>query len=242
MSDVLTIRGATRQFGPRAGIFDLDLSVARGEVHALVGLNGSGKTTLMRALLGMLQTTSGSVHIAGVPLSRVRAEWGEVGHMVERSVAYPELDARTDLSLAIRLKGFAPPRLGTIVDAAISEFHLGEYASVPARRLSQGNLQRLGLAVALAHHPSLIVLDEPTNALDPAGVILLRDTLLQRAQDGAGVLVSSHHLDEVARIADHIWVLNRGRLISTLDPRTPDLERTFFETVHRDDEQAGVRS
>ena len=106
--------------------------------------------------------------------------------------------------------------------------------------MSLGNRQRVGLAAALQHDPSVIVLDEPTNALDPAGVIRLRESLLRRANDGAAILVSSHHLDEVARIADRIVVINRGRLIGDLDPATHDIEHGFFETVRIDDER-GVR-
>jgi ABC-2 type transport system ATP-binding protein len=104
--------------------------------------------------------------------------------------------------------------------------------------LSLGNRQRLGLASALQHGPRIIVLDEPTNALDPAGVILLREALLQRAAAGAGILVSSHHLDEVARIADRISVINQGRLIGFLDPHGVDIERSFFGLVLADDRGA----
>lgn len=238
MAERLMVREATRVFGPDAGLFGLDLSVAAGQVHALVGLNGAGKTTLMRAILGMLRLTGGSVQIEGVPLGRMPADaWRWVGHVVEHPFAYPELASRTNLALAARLHGVAPAQVADAVEAAITELGLDRYAHIPARRLSQGNRQRLGLAAALQHDPALIVLDEPTNALDPAGVILLRELLLRRASAGAGVLVSSHHLDEVARIADRIAVLNHGRIIGILDPDTPDLERAFFDMVRADDEQ-----
>lgn len=238
MTDSLCVRGATRIFGPEAGLFGLDLTVAAGQVHALVGLNGAGKTTLMRAVLGMLRLSRGSVHLEGAALERMPASgWRRVGHLVERPFAYPELDTRTNLVLAARLHGVRPRAVPDLVAAALTEWDLAPYAAIAARRLSQGNRQRLGLAAALQHHPTVTVLDEPTNALDPAGVILLRETVVRRAAAGAGVLVSSHHLDEVARIADHISVLNHGRVVGTLDARTPDLERAFFEMVHADDEK-----
>ena len=101
-----------------------------------------------------------------------------------------------------------------------------------ARRLSLGNRQRLGLAGALQHQPDLIILDEPTNALDPSAVIRLREALLRRAGAGAGILVSSHHLDEVARIATRISVIAEGRMVGTLDPDRIDIERAFFALVH----------
>ena len=242
MTEVLCVEGATREFSPTAGVFDLDLEVGRGEIHALVGLNGSGKTTLMRLLLGMLRPARGSIKIAGVPLPRVRAGWARVGHLVEQPAAYPELDTRTNLSIAARLKGLSGTHLGEAVAASAREFELEKHLRTPARRLSQGNRQRLGLAAALAHDPTLIVLDEPTNALDPAGVILLRNSLRRRADAGAAILVSSHHLDEVARIADNISLLNYGRLLGELDPDEPDLERRFFNAVHADDLRTDLRN
>ena len=119
-----------------------------------------------------------------------------------------------------------------MVEAILAELDLGRYASVRARRMSLGNRQRLGLAGALQHQPDLIILDEPTNALDPSAVIRLREALLRRAAAGAGILVSSHHLDEVARIATRISVIAEGRMVGTLDPDGIDIERAFFALVH----------
>jgi ABC-2 type transport system ATP-binding protein len=129
------------------------------------------------------------------------------------------------------------PRAGVdrVVGTMVDELDLGRYTGVRARTLSQGNRQRLGLAAALLHHPTAVVLDEPTNALDPAAVIALRETLLRRAAAGAGILVSSHHLDEVARVADRITVVNHGRVVGALDPGGIDIERAFFAQVHADD-------
>src|SRR5699024_6588432 len=223
---------------PKAGIFDFSLSVAPGEVHALIGLNGAGKTTLMRAMLGMLHLTSGSVHIGGVPLNNMAQKaWKDVGHLIERPFAYPELDVRTNLKLAAQLNLVEPACIPKTVHAAIAELGLSTYAEVRARKLSLGTKQRLGLAAALQHHPKLIILDEPTSALDPPGVILWHEVLLHRIDDGVGVLVSSHHLDEVARIANRISVINYGRYIGSLEPDAPDLERAFFDLVLADDEQ-----
>lgn len=237
MTERLRVRGATLPYGPEAGIFGIDLTVAAGQVHALVGLNGAGKTTLMRTILGMSPLASGSIHLEGIPLTALPADaWRRVGHLVEHSFAYPELDVRTNLGLALRLNTPGTSTNAASVDHAIAELDLGRYAGVLARRLSQGNRQRLGLAAALQHQATLIVLDEPTTALDPAGVIALREALLRRAEAGAAILVSSHHLDEVARIAGRITVMNRGQIIGQLAPDAADLERTFFELVRADDE------
>lgn len=231
------LRGVRREFRGGAGVHGVDLAIAPGEIHALVGLNGAGKTTLMRLMLGMLRPDAGEVHIDGMRMDDLApATWARVGQLVEQPLAYGELDVRDNLRLAARLHGASRAEASAMADAAIEELELTRYARVRARRLSLGNRQRVGLASALQHDPALIVLDEPTNALDPAGVILLREAVVRRARSGAGVLVSSHHLDEVARVADRISVINDGRLIGMLDPDTIDLERAFFALVRADDE------
>ena len=231
-------RGLVRRFAGGAGVHGIDLTVGPGEIHAIVGLNGAGKTTLMRLLLGMLRPTAGSVCIDGVEIAGGPASiWSRVGQLVEHPLAYAELDGRSNLIVAARLHGAERRAAGELVDRSIAEFDLARYASVRASRLSLGNRQRLGLAAALQHDPALIVLDEPTNALDPAGVILLREALLRRAGAGAGILVSSHHLDEVARIADRITVVNAGRAVGSLDPGGVDLERAFFAMLLEDDRE-----
>jgi ABC-2 type transport system ATP-binding protein len=229
-------RALVRTFRGGAGLRGIDLTVAAGEIHAIVGLNGAGKTTLMRVLLGMLRPDTGVVHVDGVELpSADAATWARVGQLVEQPLAYAELTARGNLEIAAVLHGIERGAVRERVDRTIAEFHLERYAPVRTSRLSLGNRQRVGLAAALLHEPAVIVLDEPTNALDPAGVILLRESLLRRAAAGAGILVSSHHLDEVARVADRITVINDGRAIGSLEPGAADLERAFFDLVLRDD-------
>lgn len=229
-------RDLVRTFDDGTGIRGVDIRVEPGEIHALVGLNGAGKTTLMRLLLGMLRPTTGTVTIAGHELDHT--DWTTVGHLVDYPLAYRELTCRQNLALGARLHGVAPARITPVVDAAIVELRLTQYADRRAGKLSLGNRQRLGLASALQHDPHFVVLDEPTNTLDPAGVILLREALVRRAGAGTAVLVSSHHLDEVARIAGRISVLNAGRIIGSLDPGGVDIERSFFDLVHSDDTAA----
>jgi ABC-2 type transport system ATP-binding protein len=229
--------GLYRDFGPTRAVDGVGLVVESGQVHALVGLNGAGKSTLMRLILGMIRPDHGTISINGFPLAGLPTEmWSRVGHVIEAPFAYPELTVRTNLMMAARLHLVDPSSIPAMVDQVVRELELDAYTRIQSRRLSQGNRQRLGLAAALQHHPDLIVLDEPSNALDPAGVILLREAILRRRDNGAGILVSSHHLDEVARIADLITVMNHGRLIGTLDPHTADLEHAFFTAVHADDQ------
>jgi ABC-2 type transport system ATP-binding protein len=237
----LRLEGVSRTYRGGAGVHDLDLVVDAGEVVALVGLNGAGKTTLMRLALGMLRPASGRVLLGGVPLPEVpRPAWRGVGHLVEVPLTYPELTTRENLEAAALLHGEDPRSARDCAVRSLDAWHLSAYADRRARRLSLGNRQRVGLAAALQHDPTTIVLDEPTNALDPAGVLLLRDTVLRRADAGAAVLVSSHHLDEVARIADRIVVVNAGSLVGELDPGLPELERVFFDRVRADDEERGA--
>jgi ABC-2 type transport system ATP-binding protein len=227
----------TRVFAGGAGVHGVDLRIESGSVHALVGLNGAGKTTIMRLLLGMLRPDSGTVRVDGTLLDDLRSsDWAQVGHMVGHPLVYPELSVRSTLSLAARLHGVSRQRLPATVNDILSELELAKYADRRVRVLSQGNLQRVGLAVALQHDPRVIVLDEPTNGLDPSGVVLLREALLRRVAAATAVLVSSHHLDEVARIADVITVVNDGEVVGNLDPSSPDLERAFFAQVLAHDE------
>ena len=231
---MLAFKNVTRLFRGGAGVTDLTFTVEPGEIVALIGLNGAGKTTLMRLALGMLRPQQGSVRIVGHLLDAVTPEaWAQVGALIEVPLAYPELTVRKNLHIACLLHEADPSR----VQESLTAWRLDPVDDRRFRRLSLGNRQRVGLAVAMQHDPQLIVLDEPSNALDPASVILLREQLIRRAQDGAAILVSSHHLDEVARIADRVLLMNAGRLIGELDITGQDLERTFFERIRQDDEQ-----
>ena len=231
---MLDFEGVTRLFHGGAGVTDLTFGVEPGEIVALIGLNGAGKTTLMRLALGMLRPQAGVVRALDQPLDRVPAEgWAQIGALIEVPLAYPELTVRQNLHIACLLHQGDPAH----VEDAVTYWGLDPVADRRFRRLSLGNRQRVGLAAALQHDPRLIVLDEPSNALDPASVILLRKQLMSRAREGAAILVSSHHLDEVARIADRVLLMNAGRVIGELDTTGSDLERAFFERIRQDDEQ-----
>ncbi len=189
---VLLAEGLCRRFGDQVAVDDLSLDVAEGEIHALVGLNGAGKTTLMRLLLGMLDPDAGRACIDGHDVRRAPAAlWAGVGHLIETPFAYPELTVVENLTASARLHGLDRAAAGEAARATVAELVLGRWAERPARVLSLGNRQRLGLACAVVHRPHLLVLDEPTSALDPAGVVAVR-TLLRRlaVEEGAAVLVS----------------------------------------------------
>ena len=226
-----------RSFDSERAVDHVDLQVFPGQIHALVGLNGAGKTTLMRLLLGMLRPDRGSVTIFGRPVANASNNlWRGIGHMLDTAFGYPELTVAENLRCAALLHGLPDTTAQEAVDTGIADLRLSHWADRPSRTLSTGNRQRLGLACALIGQPDLLVLDEPTTALDPAGVVLVRTLLRAAAARGTAVLVSSHHLDEMARIANHISVMHRGRIVGTLDPTGVDLERTFFDLVLTVDE------
>ncbi|MGH3480943.1 MAG: ABC transporter ATP-binding protein [Nocardioidaceae bacterium] len=211
---VVSFRGVSKRYGSVLAVDDVTLSVKKGQIYALLGLNGAGKTTLIRMLLGMVRPTAGAVKLAGRSL-RDRSVWADVGYLVESPAAYPELTVRENLELVRRLRKV--PARGA-VDDAIEMFGLGSYADRRARTLSLGNAQRLGLGKALLHRPSLLVLDEPVNGLDPAGVVEVRALLADLARHhGMTVFLSSHLLGEVARLATRIGVLHDGRLVDEFD-------------------------
>lgn len=233
----LELRGVWHRFDDLPVLRDVHLRVTPGEVHALIGFNGAGKSTLMRAALGMLRPDAGSVHLFGARIRDADAStWSRVGHVIDTPFVYPELTVSENLRAAARLHGVATREVAAAVDRVSAELALEPWLGRRASTLSLGNRQRVGLASALAHRPRLLVLDEPTNALDPSGVVLLRELLQGAARDGAATLVSSHHLDEVARIADRVSVIHAGAIVGELDPRAPELERAFFAMAHAADQ------
>lgn len=236
---VLELRGVEKAYAGVPVLAGVDLTVHPHRTHAVVGLNGAGKSTLMRVILGMTRPSRGEARIRGRDVSTMRpAEWGGVGYLVEHPLAYAELTVAENLRVAGRLAGLSGPDARAAAGRVAEELALLPWWEHRARALSAGNRQRLGLAGALIAEPAVIVLDEPTNALDPAGVVVVREAVLRRVSAGAAAVVSSHHLDEVARIADEITVLNAGRVIGSLAPETVDIERRFFELVYADVEGA----
>ncbi len=205
-----------KRYGDVTAVEHLSLRVAEGEIYAFLGLNGAGKTTTIRMLLGMIKPTSGT---ACVLQTRVRLgsrePWAAVGYLVETPRSYPELTVFENLEVARRLHPGTPPKA---VSEAIERLGLAAYANRRAGNLSQGNAQRLGLAKALLHQPRLLLLDEPANGLDPAGIVEIRELLLELTREqGVTVFMSSHILAEVSRLAGRIGIIHNGHLLQEMD-------------------------
>lgn len=211
-----------KRYGDVTAVDSLSLRVGRGEIYAFLGLNGAGKTTTIRMLLGMIKPTSGAASVLGTRIGRrSNHPWASVGYLVETANAYPDLTVRQNLEIVRRLRpGVAPGA----VDQIIERLGLAVYADRRSGTLSLGNAQRLGLAKALMHDPELLILDEPANGLDPAGIVEIRNLLFELAHEqGVTVFMSSHILGEVSRLAHRIGIIHRGRLLQELD--VAELER-----------------
>ncbi len=222
MSNGIETNQLTKRFGDVLAVDSVNLRVKQGEIYGFLGLNGAGKTTTIRALLGMIRPSAGNVKVLGQALGpNGRGPWARVGHLVENPSAYPELTVHENLEIARRLHRISHPNATSRV---IERLVLGSYADRKAGTLSSGNLQRLGLARALLHEPELLILDEPANGLDPAGVVEIRELLASLAREkGVTIFMSSHILTEVDRLATRISIIHKGRLIEELD--TDQLEK-----------------
>lgn len=204
-----------KRYGDVKAVEHLSLSVTQGEIYAFLGLNGAGKTTTIRMLLGMIKPTTGFARVLQTQVHIGSPEpWESVGYMVEDPHAYPELTVYENLEVARRLHPGTPPKA---VGDIIERLGLAAYANRRSGTLSHGNAQRLGLAKALIHKPSLLILDEPANGLDPAGIVEIRKLLLELISDHGGtVFMSSHILAEVSRLAGRVGIIHHGNLLQEL--------------------------
>ena len=212
---VLNTHALTKHYGDVHAVIGLNLDVRRGEIYAFLGRNGAGKTTTIRMLLGLVRPNSGHATVLGARITPSESTvFARVGYLVETATAYANLTVRENLEIQRRLTG--SPRAATT--KAMELLGLLESADRRAGQLSLGNGQRLALARALLHSPELLILDEPANGLDPAGIIEVRELLRRLAhENGVTVFMSSHILAEVAHLADRIGIIHEGRLLQELD-------------------------
>jgi ABC-2 type transport system ATP-binding protein len=209
---VLKTQGLAKHFGSVRAVDGVDLTVHQGEVFGFLGPNGAGKTTTIGMLLGLIHPTAGRVELLGEPVSpRQTAPLRRVGSLMGVPGLVPYLSGRDNLGLLAR---FYPGVDRERVQEVLDQVDLNQAAGRQVGKYSSGMKQRLGLAAALLHYPELLVLDEPTNGLDPAGMREVRGLLRVLADNGVTVFLSSHLLHEVEQVCDRVAVLNRGRIIA----------------------------
>ncbi|MCF8379318.1 MAG: ABC transporter ATP-binding protein [Bacteroidales bacterium] len=216
MNDIIKTENLSREYGDVKAVSSLNLSVRKREIYGFLGLNGAGKTTTIRMLLGMVRPTSGAVYIQGEKVHANHTElWKKIGHLVETPNSYPNLTVRENLEIIRRLR-LLPDKAN--VKTIIEKLQLGPYTNRKAKNLSLGNKQRLGLAKALIHTPEILILDEPTNGLDPAGIHDVREMLNDLAENhDVSIFISSHILGEISRFATRIGIIHEGRLVEEID-------------------------
>jgi ABC-2 type transport system ATP-binding protein len=215
VTSVVVTRGLVKRFGSVRAVDGIDLDVREGDVYGFLGANGSGKTTTVRMLLGLVLPTSGSVELLGAPMPRAaRRVLPRVGALVEAPAHYGHLSGAENLRLLDAAGPGGPRRTRRRrIDDALEQVGLAGVGRRPVKAYSLGMRQRLGLAAALLRRPELLVLDEPTNGLDPQGIAEIRALLLDLHRTGTTVFVSSHLLAEVEQLCSRVGVLDRGRLV-----------------------------
>ncbi|MDO9707114.1 ABC transporter ATP-binding protein [Paracraurococcus lichenis] len=211
---VVSVEGLSRRYGRHRGVEDVSFEVQDHEIVGLLGPNGSGKTTILRILTGYLQPGVGRVRVDGLDVVRDgRAARARIGYVPENAPLYGQMRVNEFLDFMGRLRGLQGPALRGAIAAACDRLALGPVAEAMIGRLSRGYRQRVAIAQALLHAPRLLVLDEPTNGLDPRQIIELRHLLRDLARD-CSVLVTSHILAEMERVADRVAILLDGRLLT----------------------------
>jgi ABC-type multidrug transport system ATPase subunit len=212
---MIVTRGLTKRYGSVLAVDGVDLTVREGDRYGFLGPNGSGKTTLVRMLLGLVYATSGEIEVLGARMPRRAAEvLPRIGAMVEGPAAYPHLSGRRNLALldASGPGGSRRTRRARI-EEALARVGLSGIDRRPVKAYSLGMRQRLGLAAALLRQPRLLILDEPTNGLDPKGIHEIRDLLIELNAAGTTVFLSSHLLSEVEQLCTRVGIVDRGRLV-----------------------------
>ncbi|MGO4584201.1 ABC transporter ATP-binding protein [Arthrobacter sp. 2RAF6] len=211
MNSVIATRDLTKRFKQHTAVDGLDLVVPQGAVYGFLGPNGSGKSTTMKMLLGLTQPTKGEIDLFGQPLTPAsrREMLPSIGSMIEAPPGYGHLTGAENMRIVRDMLDLVDAQ----TDRALSTVRLTEHKDKLVRNYSLGMKQRLGIAMALARDPALLVLDEPTNGLDPAGIEEIRTLLIDLAGQGITVMVSSHLLDEIDKMATVLGILANGRMI-----------------------------
>ena len=219
---ILEIKHVTKKFGKKTIIDDMSFSVEPGEVYGFLGPNGSGKTTIIKMIMGLLKITKGQILVDGHDVEKDYEKAAEVfGGIIENPEMYGELKGITNLKVFSTLY---PNVTDESIQKIVETVGLKDRINDPIKKYSLGMRQRLGLALALVHTPRLLILDEPTNGLDPKGITELRDILRSLAKQGTAVFISSHLLSEMELMCDKVCIIDKGKVIEIKDLRKAKVE------------------
>lgn len=229
---LLETKNLSKQFKKQMAVDRLSLEIQENSVYGLLGPNGSGKSTTLKMVTGMIRPTAGEILFDGRPWSRENLK--DIGALIEMPPLYENLTARENLKVRTLLLGLPDSR----IDEVLETVDLTDTGKKKSGQFSLGMKQRLGIAIALLNHPKLLILDEPTNGLDPIGIQELRDLIRSFPAQGITVIISSHILTEVEQIADHIGIISNGKLEyqGQID-HGQDLETLFMDVVRKGREE-----
>ncbi len=233
METVIQTENLKKYYGMVKAVDGINISVGKGEIYGFLGLNGAGKTTTIQMLLALVRPTAGMCKLNGVKVSAGNnALWNRLGYIVEIPYSYPDLTVRENLEIVFRLR--LMDDAGAVM-SIMEKLNIEKYRDQKVKNLSLGNNQRLGLAKAMIHNPEILILDEPANGLDPAGIVEVRELLRDLAiNHGVTILISSHILGEISKFATRIGIIHEGKLIHESETRelVGYLKRRLLIKVH----------
>ena len=221
---MIEVEGLTRKYGDLVAVDDVSFSIGKGEVVGLLGHNGAGKTTIMRMLTGYIEPTAGSVIIDGMPLGESRLSiQRKLGYLSENAPLYSDMSVVSYLEYVADLRGVARAGRPAVLRRALERTWLADRALDPVGTLSKGYKQRLGVAQAIVHEPEILILDEPTNGLDPTQIFQMR-SLVRDLSENATIIVSTHILQEVEAVCERVIIMVQGRI--AVDSRLSELQQS----------------
>lgn len=235
---MIEVENLTRKYGDFTAVQDVSFSIQHGEVIGLLGHNGAGKTTIMKVITGYLEPTEGTVRVDGINVLHDRiAVQQKIGYLPENCPVYPDMNVVEYLEYAAELRSIPKEKQATAIREAIERTKLHEKTSSLISTLSRGYRQRVGVAQAILHQPQILILDEPTNGLDPAQIEEMR-SLIRTLSENATVILSTHIMQEVHAVCDRVLIMSRGKL--AVDSKLSELEKSERVAITVDKDEAIV--
>lgn len=230
---VLTLNHVTKQFGHFTAVQDLSLDIPEQEIFGFLGANGAGKTTTFRMILGLLNPSGGHITWDGHPIDYRTSHL--VGYLPEERGLYPKLNVREQIVYLARLRGMPKSKAVSELKIWLDRFRISEYENKRVEELSKGNQQKIQFIAAVIHKPGLLIFDEPFSGLDPVNVELLKDAVLSLKESGATIVFSSHRMEHVEEMCEHLCILQKGKTV--VQGSLKEIKRSFGKknlVIHAD--------